>query len=315
MYLLSGVVHLVHDAMVKNATMALLFVLISASSVTVQAREIDLSQWQEMDDEIYQAILHGVSPGDTLIYKFDGVSNIFNIEARLKKAPGREVFSEKFLLDNQKILEIPSSIKFSDTLTNFVAGHEAFSKAGVNVVPLYPESHPPDFLLESYEPFISFRALLYLTLDNNAGFVTYELRRKVPEIEREEMKASTIKFIESLAAISAAPGFGIHQAVYALKSKKPMVVGFSGVPKLYDPGSGETQPSLIENWIDLAYSEQYGEDMEGAHVISLKKYRSLTNIIEQQRLQLSRAFRCNIELNLTSPKSEIPIHTRGPTGT
>jgi hypothetical protein len=316
--LLSGVMHLVHDATVKFAKswLFLLVALVSGASMSVHAREIDMTNWREMGDETYQATLRGIEQGDTLKYVIKGKTNIFNIEGHLKKAPGAVTsFSENFILDNERVLQVPSSIILGHTLVNFMEGHDAFEKAGINVVKVYPESDPENFIIKEYVPHISFRALLFLLVDNNAGYVTYELNRRVSLEEREAMKAETIKFIESLAVISEAFDFGIQQIVYDIKAKRPLVLDFLAEPKLYDPSSNEPQPNVLEEWTDFDYGKKYGEAMEGQIRISVRAFKFISHIYEQQRLNLNSAFQCKMELNLATPKLKPIQKPQGPTGT
>ncbi len=307
--------HLVHDTTVKNAKLWL-FLLLVIISATAQGLEFDMTHWRDMGDDVYQATLRRIQPGDTLKYTLRGTLNIFNIEGRLKKAPGAEdSFSENFLLDNQRVLQLPSSIMLAHTLVNFMEGHDAFEKAGINVVKVYPESDPENFIIKEYVPHISFRALVYLLVDNNSGFVSYELHRRVSQAEKEAMKVETIAFIQSLAAITEAHDFGIQQLIYSLKSNKPMVLDFLGVPKFFDPSSSEPQHNLLETWTDFETAKQYGEDMEGMHHISLKAFKVISSIYEQQRVNLATAFRCSVDLNLAAPKPGPVQHPIGPKGT
>lgn len=215
------------------------------------------------------------------------------------------------------MLRIPESKLYSQTLSKFIEGHQAFAKAGINVINIFPESHAPDFLVEEYVRHISLRAALLLLKDNNPGYVIYEMNRPVPNREREHIKAETEKFIRSLAALTQANDFGLQQAVYDKDAGKPKVVNFLGDPKLFDSGSDLSQPDALELWHDPEFSKKYGENVGTKNFVSLAMYKFITNLIQNERSTLKAADNCNAILDglTTDLKPTIPLSPQGPTGT
>jgi len=313
--MLRAAMQLVHDELSKIST-PLLFVLIFSTSTFSHAREIDLTHWREMDENVYKSLVLSIKPGDRLIYEIDNRVNTFNVVRRLNKSDKTEGYlSALFLLSDRKVLRIPESKMVAETLVNFVDGQKGFARAGVNVVKVYSESHPPDFLIEEYVRYISLRAVLFLLKDNNAGYATYEMGRPIPETERTHIKSEAEKFIRSLAVLSDSYDFGLGQSAYDIDAGIVKVMDFLGEPTHFDPTSDLPQSHLTEAWHSPDFSKANGENVGNRNYISLSMYKFVSGIIEDERLRLKTAQVCEPELNLTPLKPGLPQHPQGPTGT
>lgn len=320
----SAVMHLVHDATLKfvKLCLVLLVALVSATSTLAQAREIDLTEWQSMDPNTYFSIAHGIQSGDTVVFKIDGNVNSFEIEKKLSTSSdvlvGPRSASVVFLLKNGKILKLPDQQQMGHLQTLFVEAQKEYAKAGVDVVPIAPESHPPDFVIVDYVPFrVTIREMIPLILENNSGQIAWKMRRLLKPNEKEEMREAGIKFIQSLASLTQGvfDDFGTQQMVYDTQSKSIKIIDFGGPPGHFDPDSHRAQSTLVEYWHDDKHAKDWGPDTTHEVYISTAELKALNNIIEEERTRIRQAVACEVKLDLPLSKVRAGKHPQGPTGT